>query len=539
MLWVRYCSNDAINFQSLGFLKRQYSLIKSIGDNVFPLVGLVDLRVNSVLVYYAATMGGAHDCRITPDSRLSDSVVFSTLLLQNADRLPRFNERVTAEVSEVQDTSSGSETSGQRTDSPTSNSGGGLTNQSSTSTSRTGESGSSDQSTPSTDPSNSNGDRSPPNGSRENRRASPESPSGSESESEDDGYPFECKAEFIGVDGQAQSVFIQLLLRCETWRRSQRRGRRSRTGCRMSAEMFEVGIVAGDEFSTFLKVEQVQLDMGPSVEDFPAELESRRNACLKGVSIGDQTPRQTDMNPIPTRTSEKGIESGASFPWGISLKGNWKGGKSYTFPAQSVGLDLSRIQIGPWKSNHHLWCYPIAKAAEPFKEGPLDRNAKFCNHSGNFFYLLDNPPSSLNLELAINYWIPGHNVFLQNDSKKHPCRSLLFKLKVRVLPNHISQFIYPRDDSSGIFLDLGTFRFTRDADGHPVLHISHDDIEAETFETRIRDPHLDGVLSDQTHGTSWRTQKIEAGIYKAEESDVDAGVCSAGGEINMSVGKWT
>jgi len=49
--------------------------------------------------------------------------------------------------------------------------------------------------------------------------------------------------------------------------------------------MFEVGIVAGDEFSTFLKVEQVQLDMGPSVEDFPAELESRRNACLKGVSI--------------------------------------------------------------------------------------------------------------------------------------------------------------------------------------------------------------------------------------------------------------
>ena len=52
-----------------------------------------------------------------------------------------------------------------------------------------------------------------------------------------------------------------------------------------SAEMFEVGIVAGDEFSTFLKVEQVQLDMGPSVEDFPAELESRRNACLKGVSI--------------------------------------------------------------------------------------------------------------------------------------------------------------------------------------------------------------------------------------------------------------
>ena len=191
------------------------------------------------------------------------------------------------------------------------------------------------------------------------------------------------------------------------------------------------------------------------------------------------------MNPIPTRTSEKGIEGGASFPWGVSLKGNWRRGKSYTFPAQSVGLDLNRIQIRPW---HNLWCYPIAK------EGPLDRSAKFCNHSGNFFYLLDNPPSSLNLELAVNYRIPGHNVFLQNDSKKHPCRSLRFKLKVKVLPNDISQFIYPRGDSSGIFLDLGTFRFTRDDDGHPVLHISHEDIEAETFETRIRDPHLDGSI---------------------------------------------
>jgi len=132
MLWVRYCSNDAINFQSLGFLKRQYFWINSIGDNIFPLVGLVDLRVNSVLIYYAANMVGAHDCRITPDSRLSDSIVFSTLLLQNADRLHRFNERVTSELSGIQDTSSGSETSEQRTDSPTSNSGSGLTNQSST-----------------------------------------------------------------------------------------------------------------------------------------------------------------------------------------------------------------------------------------------------------------------------------------------------------------------------------------------------------------------------------------------------------------------
>jgi hypothetical protein len=54
MLWVLYNSQVPVDASSLGLLKNQSSLIKSIGDNIFSLVGLVDLRANSVLVYDAA-----------------------------------------------------------------------------------------------------------------------------------------------------------------------------------------------------------------------------------------------------------------------------------------------------------------------------------------------------------------------------------------------------------------------------------------------------------------------------------------------------
>lgn len=49
-----YNSQLPVDASSLGLLKNQSSLIKSIGDNIFSLVGLVDLRANSVLVYDAA-----------------------------------------------------------------------------------------------------------------------------------------------------------------------------------------------------------------------------------------------------------------------------------------------------------------------------------------------------------------------------------------------------------------------------------------------------------------------------------------------------
>jgi hypothetical protein len=255
--------------------------------------------------------------------------------------------------------------------------------------------------------------------------------------------------------------------------------------------------------------------------------------CLEGVSAADQKPRQTDLNPTWTRTNEKGIEFGVGFPWSASLKGSGTKGRSYTFPAQTVGLDVDRILIRRWKTNHFLWRYPVTKATEPFKEGPLDQSARFSNHSGKFYYLNRNVPSSMNFELAVNYQIPGRSVFIQNNGKNYPCRSLLFKLEVKILPNEMSQFIYPRDGSSGTPLNLGTFRFAHDPDGHPVLQISHDGVE-----TSIPDPHLNGALPDQSHGPAWSTQKVGPGTYKTKDSDGDQGISSVGGELDMSLRNW-
>jgi hypothetical protein len=62
MLWVQYNSQLSINTgPPVGLLRDQLSSLKSIGDNIFPLVGLVDLRADSVLVYDATAMKDSDD----------------------------------------------------------------------------------------------------------------------------------------------------------------------------------------------------------------------------------------------------------------------------------------------------------------------------------------------------------------------------------------------------------------------------------------------------------------------------------------------
>jgi hypothetical protein len=281
-------------------------------------------------------------------------------------------------------------------------------------------------------------------------------------------------------------------------------------------------------------VDQVQLDIGPSVVNFPREREGKQEACLDGVTTCDQRPRKTDLISHWNRARESGLELGITFPKLVSLNGSQKRGRAYTFPAQTVGLDVERIEMDRWKSNHFYWLYPVACSAEPFKQGPVDRSISFDQHTGSIFYMKENAPSSMDIELTITYRIPGRRVFIHHNSKNYPCRSLRFKLHVKILPNEIAQFIYPRDDRSGIFLNLGTFQFTNDHNGHSVLQIRHDD-----YETRIPNPHLDHQLTDQSHGTNWSTQKVAAGMYKTKDSDGYEGIASAGGELDLNLRNWS
>ena len=61
MLWILYTSSQRINCRDLEFLRLQYRVLEKIGDNIFPLVGLVDLRANSVLLYDAIFMRDSDD----------------------------------------------------------------------------------------------------------------------------------------------------------------------------------------------------------------------------------------------------------------------------------------------------------------------------------------------------------------------------------------------------------------------------------------------------------------------------------------------
>ena len=529
MLWILYTSNQPINCRDLEFLRLQFGVLKKIGDNIFPLVGLVDLRANSVLLYDAMLMGDRHDSNVPTWQYNLTVSVFTTLLLKNTNRLALFGEAPGSTSASVLTGSSGTSQQPRQTTNDTplskSNPGSRSSGHQGTSSSSNGGgdfSSSRSQSTPPSDRSGSD-EQNSPNRRRRNDHPPPDSPSGSNSDPEDEDYPFECKAQFIGTDGQAQSLFLRVFLKCKPGRGSQLRGPMSRIGCSLVAERFEAGIV-GDDLSAFLKVEQMQLDMGPSLEGLPAERAGQRDACLAGITMGDQRPRKTDFVPTRTRTNENGIEVGGGFPWSTSLKENYRKGRFHTLPTQTVGLDVGRIQIRAWKANNFLWCYPVAKAAEPFVEGPVDHSLRLSDHSGDFSYLTQNPPSSMNLELTVNYRILGRRVFIQNQGKNYPCRSVRFKFEVKILPNENSQFLYPRDGSSGLFIDLGTFRFIHDPEGHSVLQILRDDNEVSGVD-------LDIPLSNQSDGPAWTTQKVAAGIIETKDCDGMTGFALQGAKL--------
>jgi hypothetical protein len=342
--------------------------------------------------------------------------------------------------------------------------------------------------------------------------------------------PFECQAEFIGIDNKPQVVYLLMIVKSAPWGVSRRSGR---AGCCVTAESFEGGII-GDSRSTFLNVHEVELDIGPSLEGFREPEQDLRESRVRGISTSDQWPQMSDWISKWSRTRESGVDVGIALPKSISLNGSHSRGKSFTFQAETVGLDVNKITIDRWKSNHFLWRYPIAYPGEPFAQGPLDHSAKFSHHRGSITYFQDQPPASVNLDFTITYRLPGHKPAIQYHGKDYPCRSFRFKLRAKILPNQDGEFIYPREDSNGIYLDLGTFKCTHDPDGHAVLQVLHED-----YKIPIRDPHLGNQLIDQSHGANWKIRQLGKGRYDVNKSGVHEGIVSADGNIDATLGDWS
>lgn len=327
-----------------------------------------------------------------------------------------------------------------------------------------------------------------------------------------------------------------MLVNSKRWGHAPRDGR---TGCCVTAESFEGGII-GDSRCTFLNIHEVQLDIGPSVEGLAAEnpepeQEEERES---GFSTSDQWPKISDWISHWSRTRESGVNVGIALPKSISLNGSHKRGKSYTFQAQTVGLDVKTITIDRWKSNHFLWRYPIAypsaSTGEPFVQGPLDHSAKFSDHSGRITYFRKMPPSSVDLDFTITFRLPGDKPAIQYRGKDYPCRSFRLKLRVKILPNNGAEFLYPRDDSNGIYLNLGTFKCTHNSDGRAVLQVLH-----ENYKVPILDPHLKDRLIDQSHGGTWKMRQSGKGTYDVTESGVHENITSAEGNIDATLGDWS
>jgi hypothetical protein len=64
MLWIEYVSKDSVALQSLSeSVKLQHDFLAMVGERIFPSVGLIDARLNSVLIYDAA-MKGSNECSL-------------------------------------------------------------------------------------------------------------------------------------------------------------------------------------------------------------------------------------------------------------------------------------------------------------------------------------------------------------------------------------------------------------------------------------------------------------------------------------------
>jgi len=340
-------------------------------------------------------------------------------------------------------------------------------------------------------------------------------------------FPFYCHADFfgIGVD-HSQRVYILLDLEINTLT-SQPRSESSRTLCRVTAAQVEGGILPNNN-RAFLSLEQLQLDMLPILDEATDE-----QMRLRKIIVHDPDPIWRTLDSSESRSATLSLQVG--MPSGISLKGDLNWGDTTTKLAQLKGL--GKVQTRCLAGNHFQWIYPVI----PGKQFDLaiDRGS----HSVTFNYVTQSRPDSIQVEASFKYRLPGRKPLVRDQRSKYPCRDVKFKLTVKLLPDNENLFDYPRDEFSGMVLDLGEYKFVGDDQGDVVL-----DVRRGGYRHRIKEPHLPSADSavrarhlnwtasqNPCSRTSENAGESSAAQWKMRESNADGTACSGTTELSFTI----
>ena len=340
-------------------------------------------------------------------------------------------------------------------------------------------------------------------------------------------FPFYCHADFFGIGGDnSQRVYILLDLESNTLT-SQPLSESSRTLCRVTAAKVEGGILPNNN-RPFLTLEQLQIDMLPALDEATDE-----QMRLRHIIVHDPDPTWRTLDSSESRSATLSLQVG--MPSGISLKGDLNWGDTTTKLAQLKGL--GKVQVRCLAGNHFQWIYPVI----PGKQFDLaiDRGP----HSANFNYVTQSRPDSIQVEVSFNYRLPGRKPLIRDQRSTYPCRDVKFKLKVKLLPDNENLFNYPRDDFSGMVLDLGEYKFVEDDQRDVVL-----DIRRGGYRHRVKEPHLPSPDSavrarhlnwtaSQTPSsrTSENAGESSAAQWKMRESNADGTACSGTAELSFTI----
>lgn len=349
--------------------------------------------------------------------------------------------------------------------------------------------------------------------------------------------PFRCSADIVGLDGSSQELSVSLFLKVAPISSGPNGDGQWRSLCRVTAEQFEGRITSLDRTNqTALRLQEVQLIMGPSMEGFegPEHEAMRYQRSFYAIS---QKPKCTNVVMKDSSVGrDHGIGGKLGYPLGVSIEGSYKRSTWITRPAESAGLDYKALVIDCVSRNQLLWKYGIGSGTEFTSEPLLNRSATFRDHTGDFSYLSNKLPCSIRIEITLvcrlpTLSLPGrllNGSFIRHKETNYPCRDIRLNLKVNILPTEVGIFLYPRNGSSGKCLDLGNYQFVNQ-NGHLCLDISRD-----AANIRITNPHLRGRPHSWQHG-SWSAKGKEVGELEMRETCADREICPTAGELQLKV----